>query len=134
MAQGSKPRRYPAHMVPPFTQSGAAGVIHHRFIACGEIVTALPVAALVVCAHTDVDQAHRLWRRHRACTPHTCVVKRAALQILVLAGKVVPQTVSLRDRAAGRGIDLEDPPEPAAPMLTLGTAELLAMLEGLART
>ncbi|WP_153338556.1 hypothetical protein [Nocardia aurantia] len=96
-------------------------------------MTALPTAALSVCAHTDVDQAHRLWREHRACTPHTCVVKRAALQILVLAGKVVPQTMPLYERAARRGIHLSPAHERAAPMLTLGTAELLATLEGLTR-
>lgn len=96
-------------------------------------MTALPTAALVICAHTDVDQAHRLWREHRACTTYTCVVKRAALQILTLAGKVVPQTSSLHERAARRGIPVPGPHEPTAPMLTLGTAELLATLEGLAR-
>ncbi|MFI6955258.1 hypothetical protein ACIBJI_17500 [Nocardia sp. NPDC050408] len=63
------------------------------------------VAVPPLCDAADVMLAHGLWQRHRACRINRCVWKSAAYQTLVLAGRLVPQSMSPRERAAARGID-----------------------------
>ncbi len=63
------------------------------------------VTAPLLCDAVDVSLAHRLWQQHRACRINRCVWKSAACQTLVLAGRLVPQSMSPRERAAARGID-----------------------------
>ncbi|WP_063046532.1 hypothetical protein [Nocardia pseudovaccinii] len=58
-----------------------------------------------LCDAVDVTLAHGLWQRHCACRINRCVWKSAAYQTLVLAGRLVPQSMSPRERAAARGID-----------------------------
>ncbi|MEV5838962.1 hypothetical protein [Nocardia sp. NPDC052112] len=63
------------------------------------------VTAPPLCDAVDMTLAHGLWQRHRACRINRCVWKAAAYQTLVLAGRLVPQSMSPRERAAARGID-----------------------------
>jgi hypothetical protein len=57
-----------------------------------------------VCGNADVELAHEQMRRHRACRVDRCVWKAAAYYTLVAAGRLAPQSVSPRTRAAARGI------------------------------
>ena len=67
----------------------------------GQIVVALPT----LCECTDVQLAHELMRRHRGCRTDRCMWKAAAHHTLMLAGRLTPQSMSPRERAAARGID-----------------------------
>jgi hypothetical protein len=64
----------------------------------------LIVAPPEICAHADVDLAHRLMRRHLACRLDRCAWKAAAFHTLAESGKLVPQALAPRERAAARGI------------------------------
>lgn len=57
------------------------------------------------CDFADVELAHELMRRHRKCHRGKCVWKAAAHQTLVLAGRLTPQSMTPRERAARRGIE-----------------------------
>lgn len=70
-----------------------------------EILVALPT----VCGHTDVQLAHELMRRHRACRVGRCMWKAAAHRTLVLSGQLAPQSKTPRERAAERGIEFPAP-------------------------
>ncbi|WP_433682113.1 hypothetical protein [Nocardia sp. CA-119907] len=89
-----------------------------------------------LCDFADVELAHELSQRHRACRIHQCVWKAAAQHTLVLAGRLVPQSMSPRERAAARGIAYPPTPGIDAPMHggpTLGTLrEVLDRLESMA--
>ncbi|WP_062992872.1 hypothetical protein [Nocardia anaemiae] len=89
-----------------------------------------------LCDAVDVALAHELWQRHRACRINRCVWKSAAYQTLVLAGRLIPQSMSPRERAAARGIDFPRAPESdALPPFghSVGTLrEVLDRLESLA--
>ncbi|MET8877630.1 hypothetical protein [Nocardia sp. NPDC004604] len=89
-----------------------------------------------LCDFTDVELAHVLSQRHRECRVHQCVWKAAAQHTLVLTGRLVPQSMSPRERAAARGIDYPPTPGIDAQMHggpTLGTLrEVLDRLESLA--
>ncbi|MEV6336392.1 hypothetical protein AB0M12_16910 [Nocardia vinacea] len=61
-----------------------------------------------VCGNADIDLAHEQMREHRACRIGRCVWKAAAYYTLVDAGRLVPQSLTPRERAAARG--LEFPP------------------------
>ncbi|WP_157187410.1 hypothetical protein [Nocardia vinacea] len=77
-----------------------------------ELVFTLPQ----ICEYTDIDLAHALMRGHRNCRRHRCAWKAAAYYTLMDAGRLVPQTVTPRERAMARGIAF--PPldsEPLAP-------------------
>ncbi|MGV9679614.1 hypothetical protein ACWDSJ_30415 [Nocardia sp. NPDC003482] len=52
----------------------------------------------------SVEQAHRIMRQHRACRAVWCPMKAAAFGCLVRAGRIVPPSLSPRERAAARGI------------------------------
>jgi len=87
-----------------------------------------------LCDAVDVMLAHGLWQRHRACFISRCVWKSAAYQTLVLAGRLVPPSMSPRERAAARGLDYPTPeidaPPPGHSPETL--REVLDRLESLA--
>jgi hypothetical protein len=57
-----------------------------------------------VCGHADVELAHAQMRRHRGCRVDRCVWKAAAYYTLVDTGRLAPQSLSPRERAAARGI------------------------------
>ncbi|MEU0505123.1 hypothetical protein [Nocardia sp. NPDC005998] len=90
-----------------------------------------------LCDFADVELAHELAQRHRACRIHQCVWKAAAQHTLVLAGRLVPQSMTPRERGAARGIDYPPTPGIGTPIHgspTLGTLrEVLDRLESLAR-
>jgi hypothetical protein len=94
------------------------------------------VTAPPLCDVADTTLAHRLWQRHRACQVNRCVWKAAAYQTLVLAGRLVPQSISPRERAAARGIEYPAVSDIGTPSLSgqaPGTLrEVLERLESLA--
>ncbi|MGW4769627.1 hypothetical protein ACWEO2_16475 [Nocardia sp. NPDC004278] len=57
-----------------------------------------------VCRYTDIELAHEQMRAHRACRLGRCAWKAAAYHTLVEAGRLAPQTLTPRERAAARGI------------------------------
>ncbi len=61
-----------------------------------------------VCGHADIELAHEQMRQHRTCQIGRCVWKAAAYYTLVDAGRLAPQSLTPRERAAARG--LEFPP------------------------
>ncbi|MGO4614803.1 hypothetical protein AB4305_00510 [Nocardia sp. 2YAB30] len=65
-----------------------------------------------VCGHADVRLAHEQMRVHRACRVERCVWKAAAYRTLVSAGRLTPQTMSPRERAAARGVRFPPLDEP----------------------
>lgn len=84
-----------------------------------------------VCGRADVELAHEQMRLHCECRIERCAWKTAAYRTLVDAGRVVPQSLSPRIRAAIRGIAfpaLEHEP-PAASVPT--SATLRAVLDKL---
>lgn len=56
------------------------------------------------CRHADVQLAHEQMRAHLACRSERCAWKAAAYRTLVFAGRLTPQAVSHRERAAARGM------------------------------
>ncbi|MEU2043403.1 hypothetical protein [Nocardia niwae] len=56
------------------------------------------------CRHADVQLAHEQMRAHLACRIERCAWKAAAYRTLVDAGRLTPQAVSHRERAAARGM------------------------------
>ena len=58
-----------------------------------------------VCGYADVELAHAQMRAHRACGLGRCVWKSAAYYTLVNAGRLAPQSLTPRERAALRGIE-----------------------------
>ncbi|WP_280334913.1 hypothetical protein [Nocardia wallacei] len=66
---------------------------------------AIVVTPPMLCGFADIELAHELMRRHRRCRREKCAWKSAAHQTLVLAGRLTPQTVTPRERAARRGIE-----------------------------
>ncbi len=65
-----------------------------------EIVVAPPL----ICGDADVELAHRLMQTHLACRIDRCAWKLAAYHTLVAFGRIMPQTLSPRERAAERNI------------------------------
>ena len=57
-----------------------------------------------VCGYADVELAHEQMRAHRACQIGRCVWKAAAYYTLVDAGRLAPQSLTPRERAAARGL------------------------------
>ena len=58
-----------------------------------------------VCGHADIELAHEQMRKHRGCRLGRCVWKAAAYYTLVDAGRLAPQSLTPRERAAARGIE-----------------------------
>ncbi|MET9028279.1 hypothetical protein ABZW96_22045 [Nocardia sp. NPDC004168] len=67
----------------------------------------------VICDDADVELAHRIMQEHHACRIDLCAWKRTAFHTLVVRGRIVPQTLSPRERAAERNIPF--PPIGGAP-------------------
>ncbi|WP_067891423.1 hypothetical protein [Nocardia vaccinii] len=93
------------------------------------------IAAPRVCEAADIALAHDQMRIHRGCRVERCVWKAAAFHTLVQTGRLVPQSLSPRVRAAIRGIafpalDHEPPPIDGPSSHTLRT--ILAKLDELA--
>ncbi|MFI7671673.1 DUF6585 family protein [Nocardia sp. NPDC049526] len=110
--------------------------IRTREVAGAEQSRTILLTVPPLCDAVDVTLAHGLWQRHRACRINRCVWKAAAYQTLVLAGRLVPQSMSPRERAAARGIDFSRASEGDA-LLPGGHSpgtlrEVLARLESLA--
>ncbi|BDT97970.1 hypothetical protein IFM12276_09990 [Nocardia sputorum] len=57
-----------------------------------------------ICRHADVQLAHEQMRAHLTCRIERCAWKAAAYRTLVFAGRLIPQAVSHRERAAARGM------------------------------
>ncbi|WP_433521566.1 hypothetical protein ACQPZ2_30215 [Nocardia pseudovaccinii] len=55
----------------------------------------------------DPDEAHRIFQQHTACRASECPRKQSAVQRLVKAGKLQPQTMTPLERAIARGIAIE---------------------------
>ncbi|WP_433621164.1 hypothetical protein [Nocardia sp. CA-120079] len=77
-----------------------------------------------ICEYADIELAHELKRTHRTCRIHRCAWKAAAYYTLVDAGRLVPQSVTPRERTAARGIafptlDSEPRPLHGLPLRTL---------------
>lgn len=79
--------------------------IRSREVAAAKRLRTVLVTVPPLCDAVDVTLAHGLWQRHRACFINRCMWKAAAYQTLVLAGRLVPQSMSPRERAAARGIE-----------------------------
>ncbi|MEV5834186.1 hypothetical protein [Nocardia sp. NPDC052112] len=67
-----------------------------------------------VCGYADVELAHQQMRTHRACRLGRCVWKAAAYYTLADAGRITPQSLTPRERAAARGIQF--PPLDSEPL------------------
>lgn len=57
-----------------------------------------------MCVDADLAVAHEQMRKHRECRIDRCGWKSAAYRTLVAAGRLVPQAMSPRERAAARGL------------------------------
>ncbi len=87
-----------------------------------------------VCGYAEVDLAHEQMRVHRGCRIERCAWKAAAYHTLVSAGRLAPQAMSPRERAAAHGArfpPLDEPGHtvPGPPAHTLH--EVLARLSEL---
>jgi hypothetical protein len=82
----------------------------------GDVTTIVPPE---VCGHADLELAHAQMRAHRHCRIQRCVWKAAAYHTLVAAGRLVPQSLPPRLRAAVRGIEFpaldHEPPSTGGP-------------------
>ncbi len=67
-----------------------------------------------VCGHTDVRLAHEQMRVHLTCRIERCAWKAAAYRTLVSSGRLTPQVVSHRERAAARGMRFPSSDEPGS--------------------
>ncbi|MEU6830272.1 hypothetical protein ABZ894_16625 [Nocardia beijingensis] len=84
-----------------------------------------------MCAHADVRLAHEQMRVHLTCRVERCAWKAAAYRTLVLAGRLTPQAVSHRERAAARGIGFPSHDECGNAGHTLDVHTIQAVLERL---
>jgi hypothetical protein len=87
-----------------------------------------------VCGHADIELAHEQMRTHRACRIGRCVWKTAAYYTLVDAGRLAPQSLTPRERAAARGIKfppLDNEPYPDGGPTSQTLREVLDKLTGL---
>ncbi|WP_157187275.1 hypothetical protein [Nocardia vinacea] len=55
----------------------------------------------------DPDEAHRNFQQHMGCRASECPRKQSAIQRLMEAGKLKPQTMTPQERAIARGIAIE---------------------------
>ncbi|WP_157112122.1 hypothetical protein [Nocardia beijingensis] len=84
-----------------------------------------------ICARADVRLAHEQMRVHLTCRVERCAWKAAAYRTLVLAGRLTPQAVSHRERAAARGIGFPSHDECGNAGHTLDVHTIQAVLERL---
>lgn len=89
-----------------------------------------------VCPHADRAVAYEQMRKHRECRIDRCGWKSAAYRTLVATGRLVPQAMSPRERAAARGLAYPVAPEAKLPPADGPDAtrlrEVLRMLDELA--
>lgn len=105
------------------------GVGLHRH-GGGEVTEGLLVPP-GICAHADVRLAHEQMRVHLACRIERCAWKAAAYRTLVITGRLTPQAVSHRERAAARGIGFPSHDESGDVDHVLGVHTIQAVLERL---
>jgi len=79
----------------------------------------------------DTTSAHRIMQTHKLCRAMRCPRKAAALAALVHAGKIVPSTLSPRERAARHGMRFEVSDPDAEPSDDAQIRTLLRVLKGL---
>ncbi|WP_157172860.1 hypothetical protein [Nocardia exalbida] len=84
-----------------------------------------------ICGHADVRLAHEQMRAHLTCRIERCAWKAAAYRTLVIAGRLTPQAVSHRERAAARGIGFPSPDESGNIDRALDVQTIQAVLERL---
>ncbi|MEV5647747.1 hypothetical protein AB0L57_05775 [Nocardia sp. NPDC052254] len=88
-----------------------------------------------MCGYAEIELAHEQMRRHRNCRIHGCSWKAAAHQTLVHAGKLAPQSVPPRQRAAERDLAfpvLDEAPQPEVTPTPHTLREVLQRLADLA--
>lgn len=84
-----------------------------------------------ICARADVRLAHEQMRAHLTCRIERCAWKAAAYRTLVIAGRLTPQAVSHRERAAARGIGFPSHDESGNTDHALDVHTIQAVLERL---
>ncbi|WP_157170915.1 hypothetical protein [Nocardia araoensis] len=75
--------------------------------------------------------AHEQMRAHLACRIERCAWKAAAYRTLVITGRLTPQAVSHRERAAARGLRFPSQDERGDTDRTLDVHTIRAVLEQL---
>ncbi|MFE7743605.1 hypothetical protein [Nocardia sp. NPDC057455] len=92
-------------------------------------------AALLVppgmCHQADARLAHEQMRAHLGCRIERCAWKAAAYRTLVITGRLTPQAVSHRERAAARGMDFPSHDGTRSAEHTLDVHTIQAVLERL---
>ncbi|WP_280373401.1 hypothetical protein [Nocardia abscessus] len=84
-----------------------------------------------VCRHADVRLAHEQMQVHLTCRIERCAWKAAAYRTLVSTGRLTPQAVTHRERAAARGMRFPSFDEPDIAHHDLDVPTLQKVLEGL---
>jgi hypothetical protein len=90
------------------------------------------IAAPQVCGQADIGLAHEQMRIPRGCRVDRCAWKAAAFHTLVQSGRLVPQALSPRMRAAMRGIPFPALDHEPAPIDGPSSRTLRAILDELA--
>ncbi|MBF6194865.1 hypothetical protein [Nocardia implantans] len=91
-SRAPEPNTHDLRSTVPGTGSHRHGVTEGLFVPPG------------ICARADVRLAHEQMRAHLTCRIERCAWKAAAYRTLVITGRLTPQAVSHRERAAARGI------------------------------
>jgi hypothetical protein len=84
-----------------------------------------------VCRHAGVRLAHEQMQVHLTCRIERCAWKAAAYRTLVSTGRLTPQSVTHRERAAARGMRFPSHDEPGSAHPDLDVPTLQKVLEGL---
>ncbi|WP_280309377.1 hypothetical protein [Nocardia abscessus] len=84
-----------------------------------------------ICRHADVRLAHEQMQVHLTCRIERCAWKAAAYRTLVSTGRLTPQAVTHRERAAARGMRFPSYDEPDIAHHDLDVPTLQKVLEGL---
>ncbi len=84
-----------------------------------------------VCRHADLRLAHEQMQVHLTCRIERCAWKAAAYRTLVSTGRLTPQAVTHRERAAARGMRFPSYDEPDIAHHDLDVPTLQKVLEGL---
>ncbi|MEU6561743.1 hypothetical protein [Nocardia nova] len=90
------------------------------------------VAPPLVCGYAEIELAHEQMRQHRNCRIQGCAWKAAAYQTLVHAGRIAPQSIPPRQRAAERDLPFPVLDEQSHPDITPAPQTLREVLERLA--
>lgn len=90
------------------------------------------VAPPLVCGYAEIELAHEQMRRHRTCRIQGCAWKAAAYQTLVHTGRIAPQSIPPRQRAAARDLPFPVLGAESQPDVTPTPQTLREVLERLA--